>query len=139
MERICLLRGKPLVLDRVEGVYARPPGREPEGDLLDESPTSASNDLRLASADVGPVGDRDRFVAAGWKFVEQPAPSSAADIDVNSNVVFDQATQLFQVGPVNGVGGIGGIFVQPTHLGGASSSNNWSAGWTVGLTGTLTP
>lgn len=65
--------------------------------------------------------------------------TAASLVNASSAVVFNQATQLFQVGPVNGLGGIGGIFEQPNHLGAASASNNWPAGWTVGLTGTLTP
>lgn len=59
--------------------------------------------------------------------------TAATLVDVNTNVVFDQATQLFAAA------GLGGIFETPTYLGGANASDNWPAGWTVGLTGTLTP
>ena len=54
-------------------------------------------------------------------------------VDVNSNEVFAQPGQLFDVGT------LGGIFETPAYLGGASATDNWVSGWTVGLTGTLTP
>ena len=56
--------------------------------------------------------------------------------DINMNVVFDQASQLFDVAA------LGGLFETPEHLGGASASSSdgdWLAGWTVGFSNPLTP
>ena len=60
--------------------------------------------------------------------------TAASLVDSGSNVVFNQATQLYAVGTA-----LGGIFQNPTYLGGANAGDNWPAGWTVGLTGALTP
>lgn len=54
--------------------------------------------------------------------------------DLNTNSVFDQATQLYDVGS-----NIGGIFDTPTYLGGANAGDDWLAGWTVGVTEDLNP
>jgi hypothetical protein len=54
-------------------------------------------------------------------------------VDSGGTTVFNQATQLFNVGA------LGSIFETPTYLGGASAADDWAAGWTVGLTGALTP
>ena len=60
--------------------------------------------------------------------------TAASLVDSGSNVVFNQASQLYTVGTA-----LGGIFQNPTYLGGANAGDNWPAGWTVGLTGALTP
>lgn len=67
---------------------------------------------------------------------------TAAELrDSTDAVVFDQATQLFDVAAdgvlVDGVGS--DLFETPTYLGGASESDDWLAGWTVGLDLDLTP
>ena len=54
--------------------------------------------------------------------------------DVSTAVVFDQTTQLYDV-----EANLGSIFETPTYLGGANAGDDWLAGWTVGLTGALTP
>jgi hypothetical protein len=53
--------------------------------------------------------------------------------DINSTVVFDQATQL------QDVAALGGIFETPTYLGGANAGDDWLDGWAVGLDSALTP
>lgn len=63
--------------------------------------------------------------------------TAASLTDVNTNVVFDQATQLFDAST------LGNFFETPTYLGGANAGDDWLAGWTVGLrdnsTGALLP
>ena len=73
-----------------------------------------------AGLTVGGVGTRDYRTAALL------TDSMGAEI-------FNQATQLFDAA------GLGGIFVTPTYLGGASEADDWLAGWTVGLTEDLIP
>lgn len=59
---------------------------------------------------------------------------TVADIqDSTTTTVFDQATQLFDAST------LAGFFETPTYLGGANSSDDWLAGWTVGLSGALDP
>lgn len=53
--------------------------------------------------------------------------------DSTSTVVFDQATDLFDVSAVDS------YFEAPTYLGGASGADDWLAGWTVGLSDPLDP
>lgn len=53
--------------------------------------------------------------------------------DSTSAVVFDQATDLFDVS------GVDSYFETPTYLGAASGGDDWLAGWTVGLTAPLDP
>lgn len=53
--------------------------------------------------------------------------------DSTSTVVFDQATELFDVS------GLDSYFEAPGYLGAASGSDDWLAGWTVGLTAPLDP
>jgi hypothetical protein len=48
-------------------------------------------------------------------------------------VIFDQATQLFEVSA------LGGNFEAPAYLGGANSGDDWLANWTVGLSEQLIP
>lgn len=60
--------------------------------------------------------------------------TAAALTDSASTVVFDQATQLYDV-----AANVGGIFETPTYLGGANAGDDWLAGWTVGLSDPLTP
>ena len=58
-----------------------------------------------------------------------------ADIqDSTGGSVFDQTTQLTPVGA-----NLGGIFTNPSYLGGASAGDDWLAGWTVGLGQPLIP
>jgi len=59
--------------------------------------------------------------------------TAASLVDSGGNSVFNQATQLFAAAT------LGSFFQTPAYLGGASASDDWPAGWTVGLTGTLTP
>jgi hypothetical protein len=59
--------------------------------------------------------------------------TAASLTDSASTVVFDQATQLFDVST------LGSIFETPTYLGGANAGDDWLAGWTVGLSGALVP
>ena len=59
--------------------------------------------------------------------------TEAAIQDSTGAAVFDQATQLFDVGA------IGGIFETPTYLGGANAGDDWLAGWAVGLSDPLNP
>lgn len=49
-------------------------------------------------------------------------------VDSGSTSVFDQATQLYDVGTQ-----VGGIFEDPNYLGGANAGDDWLDGWTVGL------
>ncbi|MDJ0761018.1 MAG: hypothetical protein QNJ19_16605 [Woeseiaceae bacterium] len=53
--------------------------------------------------------------------------------DSTSAVVFDQSTDLFDVSSVDD------YFESPTFLGAANSSDDWLAGWTVGLNAPLDP
>ncbi len=54
--------------------------------------------------------------------------------DSTGAVVFDPATQLFDVA------GLGGdVFETPTYLGGANAGDDWLAGWTVGFDLPLNP
>jgi hypothetical protein len=52
-----------------------------------------------------------------------------------STVLFDQATQLFDLTTLANPG----IFEATTYLGGANAGDDWLAGWTVGLDLPLTP
>ena len=53
--------------------------------------------------------------------------------DSTSAVVFDQSSDLFDVSSADS------YFETPTYLGAASSSDDWLAGWTVGLAEPLDP
>ena len=53
--------------------------------------------------------------------------------DMSGDVVFDQATQLFDAST------LGSNFRNPTYLGGASGSDDWLSGWAVGLDSALVP
>jgi hypothetical protein len=59
--------------------------------------------------------------------------TEAAIQDSLGAVVFDQATQLFDVSA------LGGIFEAPAYLGGANAGDDWLADWTVGLSDPLNP
>jgi hypothetical protein len=55
-----------------------------------------------------------------------------------TNVLFDQATQLYNVDhATTGVQPPSPLFQPPTYLGAANAGDDWPAGWTVGLTGPL--
>ena len=58
-----------------------------------------------------------------------------ADVLTNSqsNVLFDQTTQLYTTLPASAV------FEAPAYLGGASAADDWLAGWTVGFDAPLAP
>ncbi len=59
---------------------------------------------------------------------------TAAAIQDSTNAdVFDQSTQLFDAA------GLASFFETPTYLGGANASDDWLAGWTVGLSAPLDP
>jgi hypothetical protein len=53
--------------------------------------------------------------------------------DSLGGVLFDQTTQLFPASD------LGGIFEDPSYLGGANAGDDWLDGWTVGLTDPLMP
>ena len=59
-------------------------------------------------------------------------------LDGSGAVVFDQATDLFDVSTLPD-GAIPGFFSEPTYLGGATADDDWLAGWTVGLDAALVP
>lgn len=59
--------------------------------------------------------------------------TAASLVNSQSNVVFDQATQLYDVSAVSS------FFENPTYLGGANAGDDWLDGWTVGLDLPLTP
>jgi hypothetical protein len=98
------------------------------GGLNAETPANSNtNNVVVTGADVpgvvidGGVGTRGYL-------------TSATLTDVNSNPVFDQAAQLYPVGS-----NLGGIFKNPTYLGGANAGDDWLAGWAVGLDSALNP
>jgi hypothetical protein len=59
--------------------------------------------------------------------------TSASLTDINTTVVFDQTTALFDAAS------LGSIFDTPAYLGGASAGDDWLDGWTVGLDAALNP
>jgi hypothetical protein len=98
------------------------------GGLNAETPVNSNtNNVVVTGADVpgavidGGVGTRGYL-------------TSATLTDVNSNPVFNQAAQLYPVGS-----NLGGIFKNPTYLGGANAGDDWLAGWAVGLDSALNP
>jgi hypothetical protein len=73
--------------------------------------------------------------------------TGATITDSTGTVVFDQATQLYDVGADGALGDLDGdgaadpsnLLETPNYLGGASEADDWLAGWTVGLDLPLTP
>jgi hypothetical protein len=59
--------------------------------------------------------------------------TAATITDANGVVIFDQATQLTDVSAIDA------YFTAPTYLGGATASDDWLNGWTVGLSAPLNP
>ena len=90
-------------------------------------PNSNADNVVVTGANIpgavidGGVGTRGYLTAASLE-------------DINMAVVFDQATQLYDV-----EANVGGIFETPTYLGGANAGDDWLAGWAVGFSGLLTP